>query len=352
LRLISVLSILLLAASAAKAAPHPAGRTVNARQLLEIVEITFEEAHRAAEAGGLDPRARRHRPFWKAMDRAGGALERVGRALRNRDQAFYDSLAQGSKALGELQVAWLRAGARAPEVDAKLRLLLRSYRLLRTSYGAEHLRSARGGELTPAESESFAYLQLLHGQLADRLDALQQRSAVQGDRATAAEMARLETESESIAEAEPSVDAYLTSRIASDELAGEWEGHRGAAPAKDAALWSSARQTVEQLATDPAVGHVFALDLGDLDDWSHLDAPTFLPDEPEVEVFTPVRGEEDSFASTGDEDEDIAGLFPSDSADPDPSPADPTAAWPAAAERIELPPMLATLLLWLSMGLG
>lgn len=355
MRSIPFLSILLLAAGAVGAASQPAGRSVNAWQLLEIVETSLTETHRAAEAGGVDPRNRRFKPFWNAMDRAGRAVESVGSALRNRDQSFYSAVEQGSTALAELRVLWQRTGQRSPQVEAKLRLLLRSYRLLRTSYGAEQRRSARGGELSPAEAESFTYLQLLHGQLAERFDALGASSSARGDRATAADLERLAAEALGIAEAEPGVDSYLTSRIASDEMAGEWEGHRSSAAAQDAALWETTRETVEQLATDPEVGHVFALDLGDLGDWSHLETATFLPDEPEVQVFTPVHSEGEDLAAAGAEDGEIPGLFPPEqgdaapAAEPEPGPG---AAAPAAPGTVELPPMLATILLWVSLRFG
>lgn len=331
------------------------GRTVNAWQLLGIVENAYDQAFHAAKAGSLD-RRQRLQPFWRALDRAGRALEQVGTALRNRDHAFYSTLETGSRAFGEVRVLWSRAGVRSPVVDANLRLLARSYRLLRASYGAEHLRARQGGELTPEESAGFAFLQLHHGELADQLEALRRSSAEHGEQTTAAEMARLEEESARIALAPETLDSYLNARIVTDELAGELEGNRAHAAARDEPLWRSARQTVETLATDPAVGHVFALELGEADDWSHLETETFLPDEPEVVTFQPAGGDEDDRAGSAEEGDDVAGLFPpaegETEAEVKGSPGSTPPAPGEAPKTPELPPMLSAILLWFSLRFG
>jgi hypothetical protein len=348
------LLVLLVPACPLGAEEELRGRTVNAWQLLGIVENAYEQAFHAAKAGGLE-RRQRLRPFWNAMDRAGRALEQVGTALRSRDRAFFPALEEGSTALGEVRVLWSRAGLRSPEVDARLRLLVRSYRLLRASYGAEHLRARQGGELTPGEAEGFTFLQFHHGELTERLDALRRSSAEHGDRTTAAEMARLEAESEWIALAPPTLDSYLKARIATDELAGELEANRAHASARDEPLWKSAQQTVEQLVTDPAVGHVFTLELGKVNDWSHLETETFLPDEPEVTTFTPADGDEEALAglsSSGEGDDDPAGLFPPDPPADTEAPAEPAEPNAPVAAKPELPPMLSALLLWFSLRFG
>lgn len=294
-------------AHAAAAAPVP--QRGNARQVLRIVESAYEDTMRAAQASGsgLDARTARNRPFWSALDRVGVAVEDVGRALRARDERFFQALERGSRALGELRVVWSRAGVRSREVEHGVRLLSSSFRLLRGSYGSEHLRSRRGGGLTAAERQRFERIQAVQARFAERLEALERKAAARRDRTTAAEMARLLTEAERIASAPMTVNAYLNALIASDEMQGEWDGNRYYADPVDRQDWLAANAVMEDLYADSQVGHVFALDLGHLDEETELagdlgdssggggevqvfqlsveEEPVFVEPEPVMEVF-------------------------------------------------------------------
>jgi len=288
--LIRLIPLIVFSFSFAVRAEAQATRRVDARQMMRIVEASFEDTVRAARETGssLDPSLARNRPFWSALDRAGLAIEDVGRALRGRDERFFQALERGSVALGELRVVWPRTGSGAAEVGHGIRILSASYRLLRGSYGSEALRYRRGGGLTASEKERFQRIRSMHAQLADRLDVLRRNASARGDRTLAAEMSRLLAEAERIAAAPVNLPSYLNALIVGDEMRGEWDAQRYYAEPDERADWRAANDVVEDLYVDSEVGHVFALDLGSPTSWSHLDEETDVADlegAAEVQVF-------------------------------------------------------------------
>jgi hypothetical protein len=278
---------------------------VNARQLMRMVEASYEDVHRAAGAEVV-----RSKPFWASFDRMGQALEEVGTSLRTRDARFFQDLERGSVALGELKVSWARSGGNVPEVDRGLRLLSSSYRLLRRSYGGENLRARRGGGLTERERQRFERIQTAQRAFASRLEVLRQKAEERRDRATRAEMDRLISEAYRIATAQATLDSYLNTLIASDEMRGEWAANRSYAEPADQAEWRAADQVVEELYVESQVGHVFTVDLGKTEDWSFLDETTENPGEPspviaseEIQIYEP--SEETVFADPMESMEEV-----------------------------------------------
>lgn len=276
---LALLLILLVSGVARAEAPK-----VNARQLMRMVETAYEDVHRAAQGadGGL-----RNKPFWASLDRMGQTLEEVGTSLRTRDARFFQDLERGSVALGELKVVWARSGGNAPQVDRGLRLLSSSYRLLRRTYGSEHLRARRGGGLNDRERQRFERIQAAQREFAARLESLRQKARERKDREMLAEMERLIAEAYRIAAAPATLDSYLNTLIVTDEIRGEWAGNRYYAEPADKADWMAADQVVEDLYVDSQVGHVFTMDLGKAQDWSFLDETA----EPPVEGAPAVASE-------------------------------------------------------------
>lgn len=280
-------------------------RQVNARQLMRMVESACDDLMRASQWAGerLDPKATRNRPFWSALDRMGRSVEEVGTALRARDPRFFQSLERGSVALGELRVIRARSAATAPEVDRGLGLLTSSYRLLRRTYGSEAARHQRGGALSDSERQRFERIQAAQRDFAARLEVLRRRAEERRDRAAVAELNRLIAEAHRIASVPLTLESYLNTLIAMDEMRGEWVGNRFYAEPADKADWAAAHQVVEELHVEAEVGHLFVMELGKVGDLSQLDEPADLPAEPEaetgapaVQVFVPV---EETTASEG-----------------------------------------------------
>jgi hypothetical protein len=201
-------------------------------------------------------------------------------------------------------------------VSRGLRLLSSSYRLLRRTYGGEHVRARRGGGLTDRERQRFERIQAAQRDFAARLESLRQKARERKDQAMLAEMERLIAEAYRIAAVPANLDTYLNTLIASDEMRGEWAGNRYYAEPVDKADWMAADQVVEDLYVESQVGHVFTVDLGKAEDWSFLDETTAAPgqgappavasgaiqiyepggetvfsDEPEAEVFEEVSEE-------------------------------------------------------------
>jgi hypothetical protein len=261
---------------------------------MRTVESAYDGLLRAARLTGerLDPTVSRNRPFWSSLDRMGRSVEEVGTALRARHARFFQALERGSVALGELRVVRARSGVSAPEVDRALSLLASSYRLLRSSYGSERARYQRGGPLSDSERERFERIRAAQRDLAGRLEVLRRKAEERRDRATVAELNRLIAEAYRIASAPLTLESYLNALIAADEMRGEWAGNRVYAEPADEADWAAADQVVEELHVEAEVGHLFVVELGEVEDLSHLDEAVELPAgaeavEPAVQVFVP-----------------------------------------------------------------
>lgn len=280
---ISLALLLLFTLGAAHAAPS---RTADARQLLRVAEAGHAHIVKAAQAtqGRLDRSRPEQRLFWNAVDKMEAALRRVRSGMTAAGGTFFQALEDGSTALGELRVVWARTGVADPHVSKSLRILSSAYDLLRTGYGREAVRHRQGGGLTEDERQRFLRIQQAQHRFAKRLEELQEIARKRGDEALLAELRRMAEEAERIAMAQLTLDAYLNALMIGDAQRGEWAGNSLYAAPADRAEWQAAETEVEELYTEEEVGHVFALDLGNLGDaaapvtLTHFEEPTELPD--------------------------------------------------------------------------
>ena len=288
---ISLALILLLSAHSASA------RKVDANQLLRLAAAGLADIDKAAAAsqGKIDRARPEQRPFWRAVDKMDAALRRVNAGMEARDPGFFTALEGGSAALGELRVVWARTAVPDPGVSEALRILSKSYELLRTGYGREAVRHRKGGGLTPAERERFLRIQQAQRRFADLLRELEEAARRRNDEAALAELRRMAEEAERIAAAQLTLDAYLNALMIGDSQAGEWEANSQYADPQDRTEWEEAEVAVEELQTEQEIGHVFVLDLGNLNapaqsslsqpvTLTHFEEETELPDSLASEV--------------------------------------------------------------------
>jgi hypothetical protein len=283
--LVLVLLLASLTAGAAQASASVQARTVDARQLLGLAEAGLAGSLRAAQAsqGRLDRSRPEQRPLWSALDKMDAALRRVRAGIHSGGEGFFRALEDGSVALGELRVVWARTGVPDAGVSEGIRILSGSYRLLRTGYGREAIRFRQGTGLTEAERQRFLRIQQAQQRFADLLRELQERAQKRGDEAMLAELRRMAEDARRIAAAELTLRAYLNALMIGDAQRGEWTGNNWYASPEDSSEWLEADAMVEELYVEEDVGHVFALDLGNLGnlqapDPAYLEEPTELPE--------------------------------------------------------------------------
>lgn len=310
---ISLALILLLSAHSASA------RKVDASQLLRLAAAGFADIGKAAAAsqGKIDRGKAEQRPFWRAVDKMDAALRRVQAGMEAKDPSFFTALESGSAALGELRVVWARTAVPDPGVSEGLRILSKSYELLRIGYGREAVRHRKGGGLTAAERERFLRIQQAQRRFADLLRELEEAARRRNDEAALAELRRMAEEAERIAAAQLTLEAYLNALMIGDSQAGEWEGNSQYATPEDRSGWEEAEVAVEELQTEQEIGHVFVLDLGNLNAPSpsaisqpvtltHFEEATELPDSLAAEAaeIDPIEEEEAFYEEEMEEEAD------------------------------------------------
>jgi hypothetical protein len=326
-RIAALLFLLLAIPQAGKADPPP----VTARQLVQTVDEALAGVAQAAR--GLDRRNPRYAPFWSALQAMRTRVGRIEATLGSGE--FLLLVDQGSSDLGELRVAWARAGVRNDEVAARLRTASTSYRSLRSTFGREGLRLKQGGPLTAAESQQLARLQASERRFAASAQRLRDQAQRRRDAATAAEMERFRAEAESIAQASADLASYLNALNAASEVRGEWQADhpyvRKTAPPTDLA---AADATVEDLYTDSDIGQVFTADLG-----KTTEGPAGEPQAasgesatPKVVVFQPGEAQEAVVEPITGDDEDEA-AEPAQSAES----AEAAEAGPAEGDAVSAP---------------
>lgn len=307
---LSIALSLFLALGAAHAASP---RRTDAHQLLRLSEAGLADVVHAADAtqGRLSRAKAEQRPLWRAVDRMSLALRGVRAGMMARDGSFFLALEEGSAALGELRVVWARTGVPDAGVTEGLRILTESYQLLRTGYGREAVRHRDRRGLTEAERQRFLQIQEAQRRFADLLKQLQEDARRRGDEAMAAELRRMQIDAERIAAAQHTLNAYLNALMLRDAQRGEWTGN--AQYAAPGASSQEAETVVEELYTEPEVGHVYALDLGTLPDSGilaadYFDEPTELPESlaEEVAEIDPVEEIEEQEALVDEEMEEDA----------------------------------------------
>jgi hypothetical protein len=305
---ISIALFLLFTLGAAHEASPASPRKTDAHQLLRLAEAGLGDTVHAAEAseGRLDRAKPEQRPFWRAVDKMSSVLRRVRAGMMGRDESFFRSLEDGSVALGELRVVWARTGVPDVGVTEGLRILSESYHLLRTGYGREAVRHRKGRGLTEAERERFLRIQEAQRRFADLLRELQEIARKRNDEAALAELRRMAEEAERIAAAQLTLEAYLNALMIGDSQRGEWTGNSQYAAPDDRSQWQEAETVVEELYTEPGVGHVYALDLGTLPDTTHFDEPTELPDSlaDEAAEIDPIEEQEAFYEEEMEEEAD------------------------------------------------
>jgi hypothetical protein len=236
---------------------------VDARGLARQVDTALAGAARAAKdpRTGLDPRNPKYAPFWSALQALRDRVGRIEGAARTGE--FFLLVDEGSSDLGELRVAWARAGVKNARIAEEIRAASSAYRGLRASFGREGGRQRQGSPLNAAERQQFQRMRQAEARLAGRLRFLRDQARRRGDAATAAELERFRAEAERIAQASADLSSYLNALIAIGEMRGEWHANapyiRKTAPPAE---WAAADETVQDLYVDADIGQVFTVDLG------------------------------------------------------------------------------------------
>ncbi len=204
-----------------------AGKKASGTQLLaeskQAIAGILKESK--ASKGKLDPKNKQQAPFFAGLKEVQGALADSEKKLKAKDKKVFESLSKGSEALAKAKTAWPRVGVANAKVDGYLKKLDNSYTALRSHYGAEGARAKKGGPLSAQEKDKLTKIKSSQAEFAKKLGPLQAKAKANGDKGTEAELARLIAQSNKIAAAQLTVDAFLTTMLLLDHLEGEWSAY-------------------------------------------------------------------------------------------------------------------------------
>ena len=202
-----------------------AGKQVTGKQLLAESKKAIAGILKTAKAsaGKLDPKNKKQAPFFGGIKELQAAIEDSEKKLKAKDKKLFNSLSKGSTALAKVKTAWPRVGVKDAKVDGYLGKLDNAYTALRSRYGSEGIRAKQGGALSAKEKSNFEKVKSSQKELAAKLSPMQAKAKKNGDKGTAANLARLIDQSNKIATAQLTVDAFLTAMVLVDYLQGEWD---------------------------------------------------------------------------------------------------------------------------------
>ncbi|MBP9143289.1 MAG: hypothetical protein KBF21_10150 [Thermoanaerobaculia bacterium] len=213
------------AAAKPAAAKPAAGKQVTGTQLLaeskKAVAGILKETK--ASGGKLDPKSKKQAPFFAGLKEFQAALGESEKKLKAKDKKLFESLSKGSKALAKVKTAWPRVGVQNAKVDGYLGKLDNSFTALRSRYGGEGLRAKQGADLSAKEKANFEKIKASQAEFSKKLAPMQAKAKQKGDKGTEAQLARLVKQSNAIAVAQLTVDAFMTALLLLDYLEGEWD---------------------------------------------------------------------------------------------------------------------------------
>jgi len=213
------------AAGKPAAAKPAAGKQVTGTQLLaeskKAVAGILKEAK--ASGGKLDPKSKKQAPFFAGLKEFQAALAESEKKLKAKDKKLFESLSKGSTALAKVKTAWPRVGVQNAKVEGYLGKLDNSYTALRSRYGGEGLRAKQGADLSAKEKANFEKIKASQAEFSKKLAPMQAKAKQKGDKGTEAQLARLVKQSNAIAVAQLTVDAFMTALLLLDYLEGEWD---------------------------------------------------------------------------------------------------------------------------------
>ena len=219
-------------ASAKPAAGKPAGKPaagkqVNGRQLLAESKKAIGGILKTAKASGgkLDPKNKKQAPFFGGLKALQASLADSEKKMQAKDKKLFANLSKGSTALAQVKTAWPRVGVKDAKIDGYLGKLDNSYSALRSRYGAEGPRAKEGKELSAKEKANFAKIKAQQADYKKKLAAMQAKAKQKGDKGMEAQLNRLIAQSEKVANAPDTTDAFLTAMLLLDYQQGEWAAY-------------------------------------------------------------------------------------------------------------------------------
>ena len=285
--------------AAGKPAAKPAaGKQVNGKQLLAESKKAVAGILKTAKAsaGKIDPKNKKQAPFFGGIKELQASIADSEKKMKAKDKKLFDSLSKGSTALAKVKTAWPRTGAKDAKIDGYLAKLDNSYTALRSRYGSEGLRAKQGGALSAKEKANFEKVKASQAEFAKKLGPMQAKAKKNGDKGTDAELARLIAQSNKIATAQLTVDAFLTAMVLVDVLQGEWDCYSYYVGPDYRADWIQMDVWVETSFTSYDTMYWETVDTYSVESWDYWDVSMEL----DLDVDYAVTDISDADISSGD----------------------------------------------------
>lgn len=112
-------------------------------------------------------------PFWQALKKANGAVDKAERGLLLKDETFFTALADLTSGVEELKITYGMSKARDATIQEGIEKLDAAVSLLRENYSKEAVRLKQGGDLTAEEQQKLNKIKDKQSELQRQLTELE-----------------------------------------------------------------------------------------------------------------------------------------------------------------------------------
>ncbi|MEP6604400.1 MAG: hypothetical protein ABJB69_10680, partial [Spartobacteria bacterium] len=200
------------------------GKKATAKELLAYAKKALASMIKAARADqGLDPKTAKNKPFWKATQRIAKELKRAEKGLAAKGNDFFGAISDARTAEEQLKVDWQLTDSKNKAVIDPAKKLGHAIAILRTDFSKEAARKKKGGELTDKEKAEFEKIKAQQKDLLGKIDKLKAKAGK--DKALMHGLAEIEKNSKRVVDAPVTLNAFLATLYALDEIEGLLYGY-------------------------------------------------------------------------------------------------------------------------------
>jgi hypothetical protein len=288
----------------------PSGKKANAKELVGDTRKALAFMVKSARADkGLDSKTPKNKPFWKATQKIAKQLDRAEKGLAAKSDEFFKGISDARAAEEQMKIDWQLTGSKNKEVIEGGKKLGHALAILRTDFSKEAARKKKGGELTAKEKQEFEKIKAQQQAFLAKVSAL--RAKAKNDKALEHGLKKLEASANRIVKAPETVDAFVATLYAVDEIEGMLYGYDYYVDKEWQAEWGN----VETLTSEWEVTYE-EFETSETYEWSETEVSVDIAVSEEVDISVEISEEEiqseesyaesESFDMTEAEEEEVA----------------------------------------------
>jgi len=246
-------------------------KKVTAPALIGEVEKGIAVIGKATKDGKIDPKSKAAAPFYASVGKVAKGVGALKTQLAAKDNAYFKTLSETAKAIGEMRVTAPRIGVVNKSLNDGTKIVFDSFDALNDHFGKNAARKKQGGNLTDKEKAAFAKLQAQQKETIAKLEPLRAKAKKAGNKKLAADLNGLIKQSRKIATAKPALDVFLTALTAYEYLSGQYDAYTYYLPADYRTEWV----TVENGFTTYDTTYWEVYDSYAVSDWSYYETSEY-----------------------------------------------------------------------------